>query len=166
MQASTSAAHLAGSLQASASPLCLLAKEGVQLTEEEYLQYKSALPPLHRAMALRQSYYDNVSWRYDPVDPEELDNDVFRPLYDISGSAGTSSPTTLPLRTYRLATMFMVLCLGEHLMSESLRSTSSKPNYYDLALALLLRSPLLENPSIEALQVLVRPFLVRIRGIG
>jgi hypothetical protein len=116
-------------------------------------------------MALRQSYHDNVSWRYDPVNPEELDNDIFRPLYDIPGSTDTSSPMTLPLRTYRLATLFMVLCLGEHLMSESLRITSSNSNYYDLALALLLRSPLLENPSIEALQVLVRPFLVTIRGI-
>jgi hypothetical protein len=125
------------------------------MNEDDFKEFRKALPPLHRAMALRQSYYDHVSWRYDPIAPDELDSDVFRMFYDLSGAMASSTPTPLATRAYRLATMFMVLALGEALFSESLGPATNDLDYYNIALTLLLRSPVLEDPTLEALQVLV-----------
>jgi hypothetical protein len=142
------------SFSRSQSPLQFLEKAGPRLDEARLQGFRDALPPLHRAMALRQIYFDQVSWRCNPIDMDELDSDVLRPLYGLSGATVYTIPPPLHVRAYRLATMFAIFAIAETFESNTL-SQPLTLDYYQLTSDLLMQSPVLEEPTVEVVQVLV-----------
>jgi hypothetical protein len=126
--------------------------------DEAFLRgFLSALPPLPRASTLCQLYHDEVSWRTDLISVEELESDIFGPLYDQPGSSAPGMPLALNVRAYRLATMFIIFAISVEFEEPSMPDS---PNYCQLALAVLAQSSLIEEPTVEAIQTLVG------RGMG
>ena len=85
---------------------------------------------------------------------ETFDSQVYTQFYD--ANVGPLSNDSLV--SHRLSLMFMVLAIGT-LMDTSLPAYNLEAEkYHQLARAALFQHPLFDEPTINAVQALVRPF--------
>lgn len=99
-------------------------------------------------------YLSSLIWlyfRYDPINKESFDTEVYSQIYD----QPTGSISDDPLTSHRLSLMFMILAIGT-LMNTSLPSYSLEAEkYHQLARAALFHYSVFDEPTINAVQALV-----------
>ncbi|EKM81408.1 hypothetical protein AGABI1DRAFT_125799 [Agaricus bisporus var. burnettii JB137-S8] len=109
---------------------------------------KSHLPPWNRAVALADTYFEQVSWIFHGVTQLQLKDDMLPVIYDkqkpIPGE-DYSSP-------HDLALLFMIFAMGALVQAEP--SNAQGEHFHQLARAALALQPILEKPSIVTIQTL------------
>ncbi|KAF9078131.1 fungal-specific transcription factor domain-containing protein [Rhodocollybia butyracea] len=108
------------------------------------------LPSSEKAIQLRNIYYRQAAWMYNPVSLDMFNHEVWSQFYD----PNAGPPADDPLLSHRLSVMFMILAIG------SLVDTSLPPynvdaeKYHQLAKAALFQDSFLDAPTINAVQAL------------
>jgi hypothetical protein len=108
------------------------------------------LPPSERAMELRDIYYRQAAWMYNPVSLDMFNFEIWSQIYP----PHPGLPADEPLLSHRLSILFMILAIG------SLADTSLPPynieaeKYHQLAKAALFQDSFLDTPTINAIQAL------------
>jgi len=109
---------------------------------------RSHLPPWSRAVALADTYFEQVSWIFHGVTQLQLKDDMLPVIYDkqnpIPGE-DYSSP-------HDLALLFMIFAMGALVQLEP--SNAEGEHFHQLARAALGLQPVLEKPSIVTIQTL------------
>lgn len=92
--------------------------------------------------------------RYNPISLEAFDSQVYTQFYD----PNAGRPSDDPLVSHRLSLMFMVLAIGS-LMNTTIPAYSLEAEkYHCLARAALFHNSIFDEPTINAVQALVRLF--------
>lgn len=109
---------------------------------------QSHLPPWNRAIALADTYFEQVSWIFRGVTKIQLRDDMLPFIY------GKQKPT--PGEDYSsphdLALVFMIFAMGALVQAEP--SNAEGEHFHQLARASLALQPVLEKPSIVTIQTL------------
>lgn len=110
------------------------------------------LPPMDRAIELRNTYFAHAAWMYNPISAEMFNNEVFEHFYGQSTSP--TSPSDEPLLCHRLSLMFIVLAIGCLMDVTQEPFSLDAEKYYQLSRAALFQHVLMEEPTLHAVQAL------------
>lgn len=121
------------------------------------------LPDAPSARALSDIYFTNAAWMYHPITREQFDLHVFARVYADSPtgeSPGSDIDTDRDNGSYeshRLAVLYIVLAVGILVDLKRVSHDPASATYFHLAKVALSLDSVLEEPSILAIQALVRP---------
>ena len=90
--------------------------------------------------------------RYNPVSLDQFNEHVYLQFYNPNAAL----PNDDPLLSHQLALMFIVLAIGSLMDTKRAAYNIEAEKYHQLARAALFQSPIFEEPTINAVQVLVR----------
>ena len=120
----------------------------------------AALPDAPTARELSDIYFANAAWMYHPISKDQFDQLIFARVYPY---ATADSPVDIEtdrdsgsFESHRLGLLYIVLAVG---ILVDLKRPSHDPaavGYFQLAKAALSLDTILEDPSIPAIQALVR----------
>ncbi|THG97365.1 hypothetical protein EW026_g4615 [Hermanssonia centrifuga] len=108
------------------------------------------LPPADEAADLRLIYFQHAAWMYNPVSLDQFNEHVYYQFYN----PNAAPPIDDPLLSHQLALMFMVLAIGSLMDIKRPSYNIESEKYHQLARAALFQSPIFEEPTINAVQVL------------
>lgn len=103
-----------------------------------------------------------VSHRYNIVSLDQFNENIYYQFYNPNGPILED-----PLLSHQLAVMFMVLSIGSLMDTKRPSYNIDAEKYHQLARAALFQSPIFEEPTIHAVQVLVsqtHEVLLRLRS--
>ena len=96
--------------------------------------------------------YLTLSIRYNPVSLAQFNETAFAQFYNPNSTPQMDDP----LMSHQLALMFMVLAIGSLMDIARHAYNIEAEKYHQLARAALFQSPIFEEPTIAAVQTLVR----------
>lgn len=91
-----------------------------------------------------------LSCRYNIVSLDQFNENIYYQFYNPNGPILDD-----PLLSHQLAVMFMVLSIGSLMDTKRPSYNIDAEKYHQLARAALFQSPIFEEPTIHAVQVLV-----------
>lgn len=90
--------------------------------------------------------------RYNPINSDWFDNEIYSTFY----GQNIQSSANEPLLAHRLSVLFMVLAIGS-LMNTNLPAYNIEAEkFYQLSRAALFHNNFMDNPTVSAIQALVR----------
>ncbi|KAF8513491.1 hypothetical protein JB92DRAFT_2923771 [Gautieria morchelliformis] len=121
---------------------------------------ENCLPPFPEAWSLVENYWEHLPWQFTPMTRPWFVKRIFSPLYHRSQGSSDS-----PLG-HRLGLLLMVFAIGDLLDLTQPWVSSRGLRYYLLARASLCIDPVLESPTVTALQAmhLMSIFFLMSRG--
>ena len=96
-----------------------------------------------------------MACRYNPVSLDNFNELVYYQFYN----PNAAPPIDDPLLSHQLALMFMILAIGCLMDIKRPAYNIEAEKYHQLARAALFQSPIFEEPTLHAVQSLVRPSL-------
>lgn len=120
------------------------------------------LPDAPTARALSDHYFTNAAWMYHPISREQFDFLVFARIYadspsgDSPGSEVDADRDAGSYESHRLAMLFIVLAVGILVDLKRPSHDPSSARFFHLAKVALSLDSVLEDPSVLAIQALVR----------
>nr|GAT42913.1 predicted protein [Mycena chlorophos] len=107
----------------------------------------SQLPREATARRFAESYYQKAAWMYAPISRAEFYEKIYNPIF-VEGAAETITGSSL-------AVCFSVLCFGAYMDLNLPPHSEQATQLYQLSRAALSMDPILDEPSIPAIQALV-----------
>ncbi|KAF5369221.1 hypothetical protein D9757_010028 [Collybiopsis confluens] len=108
------------------------------------------LPAAERAMELRNTYYRQAAWMYNPVSLDMFNYEIWIQFYEPSAGPHANDP----LLSHRLSVMFMILAIGCLVDTSLPPYNADAEKYHQLAKAALFQDSFLDAPTINAVQAL------------
>ncbi|KDQ61406.1 hypothetical protein JAAARDRAFT_30847 [Jaapia argillacea MUCL 33604] len=121
-----------------------------------------SLPPLPRAWALCELFFEHASWYFRPVRREELVDEVMTPIYNVikqkdlsESDPSVAKPTPLGESCpHKMALLYMVFSIGA-LVDLTLSAYNEEAHqYFEMGRAALALRSIAESPSIETIQAM------------
>ena len=120
----------------------------------------AALPDMPTARYLADTYFENAAWMYHPITKEYFFEVIFSRIYPDMGSESPvdveTDRDTGSYESHRLAILFIILAVGILVDSKRPSHDPEAIHYFQLSKAALSIKSILEEPSITAIQALVR----------
>lgn len=135
----------ASSIPASASQTT---QDGLRL--QDLMWY---LPPGERASDLKDIFYRQAAWMYDCITRETFDVEVFCRFYDPSWDSPNPTDSST---AHCLSILFMILSIGSLMDTTQPAYNVDAEKYHQLAKAALFQTCFIEEPTLHAVQALVR----------
>lgn len=105
-----------------------------------------------RTLLVKDSPYTDLFHRYNPISVAQFNEHIFDQFYRPDALPLTDDP----LLSHQLALMFMVLAIGSLMDIKRPAYNIDAEKYHQLARAALFQSPIFEEPTLNAVQALVR----------
>jgi hypothetical protein len=134
-------------------PLSPLVQPGMDLPADRLQALYWYLPPADKAAALRDVYFTCAAWMYAPIAADEFHEEIYAPFYGMGAPIATADD---PRVAHRLSIMFMVFALGSLMDPHQAPFNVEAEKYHQLARAALFQSNIVDDPTISAVQALVR----------
>ncbi|KIY52929.1 hypothetical protein FISHEDRAFT_69385 [Fistulina hepatica ATCC 64428] len=122
--------------------------EGRPVQLSELMWY---LPDQHRTTELRNIYFLQAAWMYNPISEASFNADIFGHLYD---PLLMKAPTVELVVAHKLSLMYMVLAIGSLMDVELPAYNLEAEKYHQLARASLFLAPFIDEPTVHAIQAL------------
>ncbi|KAF8513578.1 hypothetical protein BU17DRAFT_95269 [Hysterangium stoloniferum] len=139
--------HLAYVFPTPLTDLDIAATIDVQRITAHILQ--NCLPPYPEAWSLFENYWEHCSWHIFTFTREKFVNQILSPIYRRSSGGNDQTPLC-----HNLALLFMVFAIGDLMDFTKPFDLKSALHYCLLARACLCLTPVIESPTLTALQAM------------
>ncbi|KAF8974208.1 fungal-specific transcription factor domain-containing protein [Flammula alnicola] len=114
------------------------------------------LPPEPRAWSLCETYMEQSTWAFRPLNREELIDEILSPIYKVVKQKQTTGSYTLhAVSAHKLAVMFLIFSVGA-LVDLTLQPCSKEADlYYHLGRGCLSLRSVFESPEISTVQAVL-----------